>query len=101
VLDAVFEEATTADWLKRLQGLLPAAPVYDLPQALDNPYLATIGMVQAVPHPMKADFRALSNPIKLDGQRLENRRAPALGENSGEVLGALGYSADDIARLTG
>jgi crotonobetainyl-CoA:carnitine CoA-transferase CaiB-like acyl-CoA transferase len=101
VLDAVFEEATTADWLKRLQGLLPAAPVYDLPQALDNPYLATIGMVQGVPHPMKADFRALSNPIKLDGQRLENRRAPALGEHSTEVLSALGYSADDIARLVG
>jgi crotonobetainyl-CoA:carnitine CoA-transferase CaiB-like acyl-CoA transferase len=101
VLDAVFEEATTADWLKRLQGLLPAAPVYDLPQALDNPYLATIGMVQPVPHPVKPDFRALSNPIKLDGQRLENRRAPALGEHSTEVLGALGYSADDIARLTG
>lgn len=101
VLDAVFEEATTADWLKRLQGLLPAAPVYDLPQALDNPYLATIGMVQGVPHPLKADFRALSNPIKLDGQRLENRRAPALGEHSTEVLSALGYSADDIARLVG
>jgi len=101
VLDAVFEQATTADWLQRLQGLLPAAPVYDLPQALDNPYLATIGMVQDVPHPMKADFRALSNPIKLDGQRLENRRAPALGEHSTELLGALGYSADDIARLVG
>ena len=101
VLDAVFEQATTADWLKRLQGLLPAAPVYDLPQALDNPYLATIGMVQQVPHPVKPDFRALSNPIKLDGQRLENRRAPALGEHSTELLGALGYSADDIARLVG
>ena len=87
--------------MKRLQGLLPAAPVYDLPQALDNPYLATIGMVQEVPHPMKSDFRALSNPIKLDGQRLENRRAPALGEHSTELLGALGYSSEDIAKLVG
>ena len=100
-LDAVFEQATTAEWLQRLQGLLPAAPVYDLPQALDNPYLATIGMVQQVPHPVKPDFRALSNPIKLDGQRLENHRAPALGEHSTEVLGSLGYTAEDIARLSG
>jgi crotonobetainyl-CoA:carnitine CoA-transferase CaiB-like acyl-CoA transferase len=100
VLDEVFMQATTAAWLEKLQGLLPAAPVYDLPQALDNPYLETIGMIQAVPHPLKADFRALSNPIRIDGARLENRRAPALGEHSGEVLGALGYSADEIARLT-
>lgn len=100
-LDAVFEQATTAEWLQRLQGLLPAAPVYDLPQALDNPYLATIGMVQQVPHPVKPDFRALSNPIKLDGQRLENRRAPALGEHSTELLGSLGYTAEEITRLTG
>ena len=50
---------------------------------------------------MKADFRALSNPIKLDGQRLENRRAPALGEHSTELLGALGYSSEDIAKLVG
>lgn len=99
VLDAVFEQATTAEWLQRLQGLLPAAPVYDLPQALDNPYLTTIGMVQDVPHPLKPDFRALSNPIKLDGQRLANRRAPALGEHSSEVLGALGYTSEEIAQL--
>jgi crotonobetainyl-CoA:carnitine CoA-transferase CaiB-like acyl-CoA transferase len=100
VLDEVFMQAPTAEWLGKLQGLLPAAPVYDLPRALDNPYLATIGMIQAVPHPLKADFRALANPIRIDGQRLENRRAPALGEHSAEVLGALGYSANEIAELT-
>ena len=99
-LDEVFMQASTTEWLGKLQGLLPAAPVYDLPQALDNPYLATLGMIQSVPHPLKPDFRALSNPIRIDGERLENRRAPALGEHSGELLGALGYSAEEIARLT-
>jgi crotonobetainyl-CoA:carnitine CoA-transferase CaiB-like acyl-CoA transferase len=58
-------------------------------------------MLQQVPHPVKPDFRALSNPIKLDGHRLENRRAPALGEHSTELLGALGYSSEDIAKLVG
>ena len=99
VLDVVFTQKTTAQWLAQLNGQLPAAPVYDLPQALDNPYLETLGMIQPVPHPLKPDFRALSNPIKLDGERLENRRAPALGEHSVEIFTALGYSAEKIERL--
>jgi crotonobetainyl-CoA:carnitine CoA-transferase CaiB-like acyl-CoA transferase len=100
VLDEVFSTATTADWLAKLNGLLPAAPVYDLPQALDNPYLATIGMLQTVPHPQKPDFRIVSNPIKVDGARLAATRAPALGENSAELLRQVGYGDEDIARLT-
>jgi crotonobetainyl-CoA:carnitine CoA-transferase CaiB-like acyl-CoA transferase len=100
VLDEVLSAASTAEWLARLAGLLPAAPVYDLPQALDNPYLQTIGMLQNVPHPLKQDFRIISNPIKLDGARLPAARGPALGEHSAELLRQVGYGDSEIARLT-
>jgi crotonobetainyl-CoA:carnitine CoA-transferase CaiB-like acyl-CoA transferase len=99
VLDEEFRRATTADWLKRLNGLLPAAPVYDLAQALDNPYLRTIGMVRNVPHPARADFRALANPIKLDGARLPSRTASTLGADTEALLRECGYDADGIAAL--
>jgi crotonobetainyl-CoA:carnitine CoA-transferase CaiB-like acyl-CoA transferase len=99
VLDAVFSTATTAEWLGRLQGVLPAAPVYDLPQALDNPYLLTIGMVKELPHPAQAGYRVLANPIKLDGERLPSQRAPRLGEHTEPVLRELGYDAAAIADL--
>jgi crotonobetainyl-CoA:carnitine CoA-transferase CaiB-like acyl-CoA transferase len=99
VLDEEFRKATTSDWLKRLNGLLPAAPVYDMAQALDNPYLRTIGMVQTVPHPLRPDFRALANPIKLDGRRLPSRSAAALGANTDEMLRDAGYDAAGIAAL--
>lgn len=99
VLDEEFRKATTADWLKRLNGLLPAAPVYDMAQALDNPYLRTVGMVQTVPHPLRPDFRALANPIKLDGRRLPSRSAAALGANTDELLLDAGYDAAAIAAL--
>jgi crotonobetainyl-CoA:carnitine CoA-transferase CaiB-like acyl-CoA transferase len=99
VLDDEFRKDTTAGWLKRLNGLLPVAPVYDMAQALDNPYLRTIGMVQTVPHPVRPDFRALANPIKLDGQRLPSRSAAALGANTDELLRDAGYDADGIAAL--
>jgi crotonobetainyl-CoA:carnitine CoA-transferase CaiB-like acyl-CoA transferase len=99
VLDAEFERETTQHWLSRLQGLLPAAPVHDLAQALDNPFAAAIGMVRKLPHPARPDFRVLANPIKLDGERLPSRPAPMLGEHTEEVLRAAGFTAQEIQSL--
>ena len=98
-LDAVFETDTTANWLTKLQGILPAAPVYDLQQALDSAFPTAIGMVKNLPHPRRADFRTLANPIKLNGQRLPSRVAPELGGDTDDVLRSLGFSADEIADL--
>jgi crotonobetainyl-CoA:carnitine CoA-transferase CaiB-like acyl-CoA transferase len=99
VLDAEFERETTQHWLRRLQGLLPAAPVYDLAQALDNPFAAAIGMVRTLPHPARPDFRVLANPIKLDGERLPSRPAPALGEHTDAVLGEAGFTPAEVEAL--
>ena len=99
MLDAVFERDTTANWLPRLQGSLPAAPVYDMPQALDNPFPASTGMIRNTPHPLRPDFRAFANPIKLDGSRLPSRAGSALGADTDPVLGELGYSTAEIDAL--
>ena len=99
VLDAEFERETTQHWLERLQGLLPVAPVNDLPQALDNPFAKAIGMVRPLPHPARPDFRVLANPIKLDGQRLPSRPAPGLGEHTEQVLRGAGLSEAEVAAL--
>jgi len=99
VLDSEFERETTQHWLGRLQGLLPVAPVHDLPQALDNPFAAAIGMVRPLPHPARPEFRVLANPIKLDGARLPSHRAPRLGEHTDEILGDAGLTAAEIESL--
>ena len=99
VLDAVYSTDTTAAWLAKLQGLIPASPVYDLPQALDNPFVREIRMLRDLPHPQKADYRVLANPIKLAGERLPSRLAPPLGAQTDEVLRAVGYDDAQIAEL--
>ena len=99
VLDAVFALRTTSDWLQRLQGALPAAPVYGMADALNNRFVTDIGMVRNMPHPERPDFRAFANPIKLDGQRLPSKPAAALGADTAALLGEIGYSAAQIAAL--
>jgi crotonobetainyl-CoA:carnitine CoA-transferase CaiB-like acyl-CoA transferase len=99
LLDAIFETDTTANWLQRLQGVLPAAPVHDLAQALENPVPIATGMIRHTPHPEREDFRSFANPILLDGARLPAKSAPALGADTDAILKELGYTDDELNAL--
>jgi crotonobetainyl-CoA:carnitine CoA-transferase CaiB-like acyl-CoA transferase len=69
VLDSEFRKNDTSYWLKHLAGKVPVAPVNDLRQALENPFLAATGMVRTAPHPEKSDLKVLATPVKIDGVR--------------------------------
>ena len=76
----------TAHWLDLLAGKMPIAPVYDIAAALDNPFAEAVGMVNTVDHPRQArGVRMLSSPIKVNGERGPNRRAPFLGEHDDKL----------------
>jgi crotonobetainyl-CoA:carnitine CoA-transferase CaiB-like acyl-CoA transferase len=99
VLDEILSRDTTEAWLAKLRSLLPAAPVYDMAQALDNPHVHAVGMVRNTPHPRKPELRTFANPLKFDGERPEAHVCSALGADTDEVLRAAGYSTADIASL--
>ncbi len=87
LLDEAFGADTTANWIAKLQGRVPVAPVHDLPQALDNPFVDQIGLIQSMPHHHGAPLRTLRNPIKLGGQRLDATPGHGLGADNEAVLG--------------
>jgi crotonobetainyl-CoA:carnitine CoA-transferase CaiB-like acyl-CoA transferase len=87
-LDAEFRKQPTRHWIGVLGGVLPMAPVLGLDEALENPFLRTNRMISQVPHPARADLRVLSNPIKINGERLSQRVCPAPGADNDTVLGA-------------
>lgn len=82
VIDGELKRESTATWLKKLNGVLPVAPVLDLPQALDSPFLQETGMIRTVSHPAKPGMRILANPIKVNGERLEQVPCVSYGSNT-------------------
>jgi crotonobetainyl-CoA:carnitine CoA-transferase CaiB-like acyl-CoA transferase len=87
ILDREFRKQPTRYWLDKLNGVLPVAPVLDVPQALDNPFLADTQMIRNVPHPAKPGLRALANPIKINGKRLEQSVCSPLGADNAAFIG--------------
>lgn len=87
ILDHEFRKQPTRYWLDKLNGILPIAPVLDIAQALDNPFLAETQMISKVPHPVKPGLRALANPIKINGKRLEQSVCPPLGADNTAYVG--------------
>ena len=87
VLDEIFQTQNTDHWFGKLQTYIPVAPVYDLPNALDNPFVASIGMMQNMTHREFGEYRGLSNPIKIDQQRLQTHCGAGLGADNQEILG--------------
>jgi crotonobetainyl-CoA:carnitine CoA-transferase CaiB-like acyl-CoA transferase len=86
-LDPTFRTRTTAEWLARFNGLLPAAPVYRLDQALDSAFARSTGMTAAVPHAVKGSLRIIANPIRIDGERPEQAACSPLGADNEKYLG--------------
>jgi crotonobetainyl-CoA:carnitine CoA-transferase CaiB-like acyl-CoA transferase len=86
LIDRELRQKPTEHWLAKLNGVLPVAPVLDLAQALENPFLRSTGMIRDTPHPAKPDMRTLANPIKINGKRLEQTVCSQLGADNAEYL---------------
>lgn len=92
---------TTEEALQRLRDKrLPGAPVYSLQQALEDPQVAALGLMQSVVHPARPDLQLMKAPIVVDGRVAELRsRPPLVGEHTEAVLGELAYSRATIEAL--
>ena len=99
MLDRELEQRTTAEWLARFAGAVPAAPIHDLAQALDNPFVTEHGRLQTLPHSLRGSYRMVATPVQCDGEVAPARPAPALGEHTEALLRELGYDAARIRAL--
>ena len=99
-LDAVLTTATTAEWISRLGGKVPIAPVYDVQQALENPFVAEQQLVLDFQHPEHGKIRGVASPVRLENSAvLPTRAAPRLGEDTDALLEEIGYAPNLIGAL--
>ena len=99
-LEAVFRTRTTNQWIERLRGQVPCAPVNSIAEALADPQVAHRQMVIDVDHPTYGQLREVGCPIKIDDVEPRYAPAPLLGADTDAVLRDwLSASADEIAAL--
>ena len=99
LLDEILSTRTTSDWLDIFAGSVPAAPINDVADALDNPFVTDNQRLQTLQHPRKGPYRMVASPIKSEAQDAPGEAAPALGQHTDELLAALGYDATRIETL--
>jgi succinate---hydroxymethylglutarate CoA-transferase len=99
LLDEALMRAPTATWIERLSGKVPVAPVFDIAQALENPFVHERAGVLGYRYPDGSEARMVANPIRFAGVELPRRAAPKMGEHDDAMLREAGFDGDAIAKL--
>ena len=103
ILDPYFRERTTEEWVALLRAHdIWCAPVKNLTETFDDVAVKHIAPVLEFDHPRAGRVRVLKHPVRYSsGEATLRRPPPEVGEHTDEVLGELGFTAEDIEAMRG
>jgi crotonobetainyl-CoA:carnitine CoA-transferase CaiB-like acyl-CoA transferase len=94
-------EKTTDEWLAVLDAAaVPAGPVNNVADLLDDPQVLANELVVEYQHPVAGSVSMVGPIIQMEKTPTTVRRAPpTLGQHNEEILEEFGYSASEIEKL--
>ena len=85
---------------KLFDAAVPCSPIRSVDEVLEVPQVEASGMVPRAPNPSVDDYRDVSLPLRIGGDRPRSEQPPPrMAEHSREILGEIGYSAGEIDDL--
>jgi len=78
---------------------IPSGPILTVEEMFKHPQTAAREMLLKMPHPELGEYLTTGLAAKLESTPGKITRPPLVGEHTDEVLGAHGYSEDDLKRL--
>jgi crotonobetainyl-CoA:carnitine CoA-transferase CaiB-like acyl-CoA transferase len=100
-LAPTFKTKTRDQWLKILEAHdVPAVPLYNVAEVLDDPQVKHLGLIEEVEHPTAGKLRFVGGPVCFENLP-KNKAAPPplVGEHSEKILRQLGLANAEIDDL--
>ena len=97
ILDTELMKKNTSEWLIEFGGIVPAAPILDLKQSLENPFLEDRNNIQHLKTKRGVDISLLKTPVHISDSEFEDTTATELGENTQDILKDVGFTNEEIA----
>ena len=78
---------------------MPAAPILDLKESLENPFLQDRKNIQHLKTKRGEDISLLKTPVHISDSNFRDKTAPELGDDTHDVLEEIGFYKEQISNF--